>query len=184
MQQGALIAIVGPSGVGKDTVMAALMEQCSSLGLVQRDITRPCDPMGENHVPRSKQEFQQLVREGQYIMTWHAHGLDYGISKQAIEPLNSGQSLLINLSRNVLIDAWSIFPNFYVINLIADRDTLAHRLTARGRETREDIKSRLARQSAPLDPRLKAITVDNSGSINTTVSSICAVLSLPIKDPL
>ena len=43
MSRGRLIAVVGPSGVGKDSVMAGLVLRRAKLQLVRRMITRPAN---------------------------------------------------------------------------------------------------------------------------------------------
>ena len=44
-----MIAVVGPSGVGKDTVTQALVDAAPQLSLVRRVITRAADAGGEDY---------------------------------------------------------------------------------------------------------------------------------------
>ena len=46
---GRMIAVVGPSGVGKDTVTQALVDAAPQLSLVRRVITRAADAGGEDY---------------------------------------------------------------------------------------------------------------------------------------
>ena len=51
MSRGRLIAVVGPSGVGKDSVMAGLVLLRAKLHLVRRMITRPANVGGAASAP-------------------------------------------------------------------------------------------------------------------------------------
>ncbi|HMB13658.1 MAG TPA: phosphonate metabolism protein/1,5-bisphosphokinase (PRPP-forming) PhnN, partial [Roseovarius sp.] len=51
MTKGRLIAVVGPSGVGKDTLMRAMVAERPNLRRVRRVITRRADDGGEGHEP-------------------------------------------------------------------------------------------------------------------------------------
>ncbi|MBL6780211.1 MAG: phosphonate metabolism protein/1,5-bisphosphokinase (PRPP-forming) PhnN, partial [Rhodobacteraceae bacterium] len=98
--QGRMIAIVGPSGVGKDTVMAALQASRSDRSLVKRHITRSPDPIGEDHYALSNEEFCIALDQQRFVLAWKAHGLSYGVSHEAVQKLKNGQDMLINLSRD------------------------------------------------------------------------------------
>ncbi|NBT42189.1 MAG: phosphonate metabolism protein/1,5-bisphosphokinase (PRPP-forming) PhnN, partial [Alphaproteobacteria bacterium] len=126
--QGRMIAIVGPSGVGKDTVMAALQKSRPDLSLVKRHITRSPESIGEDHYALSSEEFSKAVDQQKFVLSWTAHGLLYGVSHEAIQKLCRGQDMLINLSRNMLEEADDVFDRLIVINLTAPKDVLLSRL--------------------------------------------------------
>ncbi|WP_299599897.1 phosphonate metabolism protein/1,5-bisphosphokinase (PRPP-forming) PhnN [uncultured Tateyamaria sp.] len=166
---GRLIAVVGPSGVGKDTVMDAMFKAAPRLGLVRRVITRPATSGGEVFDGVSEATFQTMKHDGAFALSWTAHGLSYGIPTSVDACLASGQDMLANLSRGVLAQAQSRFPGLIVFALTADPDVLARRLAARGREDHADIAARLARVGAGLPDGIRATIIDNSGTLETTV---------------
>ena len=50
---GCLIAVVGASGVGKDSLMEGARQMLSDCHFVQRIITRPADAGAEDHIAAS-----------------------------------------------------------------------------------------------------------------------------------
>lgn len=166
---GRLIAVVGPSGVGKDTVMEAMAKAEPSLGLIRRVITRPATSGGEVFDGVSEATFQTMKRDGAFALSWTAHGLSYGIPKTVDACLASGRDMLVNLSRGVLAQAQSRFPGLIVLALTADPDVLANRLATRGREDQTDIAARLARVGAGVPDGIKPTIIDNSGALETTI---------------
>ena len=173
---GRLIAVVGPSGVGKDTVMRALSEAIPHLSLVRRVITRGPEPEGEDHVNVSETGFREMVERGAFLLHWQAHGLHYGIPVTVADELAQGRDLLVNLSRSMLARAAETVERFEVIALEADRDVLAARLAARGRETAEEIAGRLSQVADPFPEGVRIACIDNSGALEATVAAICARL--------
>ncbi len=79
---GKLIWLVGPSGSGKDSLLAALRQrEHPQLLVAHRYITRPFNAGSENHIALSEHEFlpapssifcSQLARQ-QYLL-WHWRG--------------------------------------------------------------------------------------------------------------
>jgi ribose 1,5-bisphosphokinase len=171
MSRGRFIAIVGPSGVGKDSVMQAMAARDPRIVLARRMITRPSDAGGEDFDGVTVEEFQALHAADAFALSWEAHGLHYAVPATVDAYLQEGRDVLANLSRAVLIRAKDRFAQFEVINLTADRDVLAARLAARGRETAAQIAGRLDRATAGLPDGITALHLDNSGPLDQTVQT-------------
>ena len=172
---GRLIAVVGPSGVGKDTVMQALAAARPEIGIVKRVITRSPDLGGEDFESVSEEVFANMITDGAFCLHWRAHGLAYGIRTSVRADVSAGQTLLVNLSRSKLSDAASAFPELAVLNLTARPETLADRLSGRGRESAGEIANRLKR-SVPLPDGLDAVTITNDGPLEDTVDQALSAL--------
>jgi ribose 1,5-bisphosphokinase len=156
-----IFAVVGPSGAGKDLLLRGALAARPDLRLVRRVITRPADAGSEDHEPASEEEFLARVAQGEFALFWHAHGLSYGLPKRAFE--GSGD-VIFNGSRAILSDAVRVFPGLRVIVVTAPDDILAARLAARGRESLDDIRSRLARASFTLPEGIESRTVVNDST--------------------
>lgn len=181
---GRLIAVVGPSGVGKDSVMAEMQAQAPWLALQRRAITRAPEAGGEaggeDFEPLTIAAFTARARAGGFCLHWRAHGLHYGIPAEALAGVKSGQTLLVNLSRSILPEAAIRFTCLTVLTLTAAPATLAKRLAHRGRETAQDIAARLARDGACIPDGLHMITIANDGPLAETAAAALAALH-PLK---
>ncbi|GFE66133.1 phosphonate metabolism protein/1,5-bisphosphokinase (PRPP-forming) PhnN [Litoreibacter roseus] len=172
---GRFIAVVGPSGVGKDTVMAALAKADPRLHIVRRVITRDPEAGGEEFDAATVEEFNRMVADDAFALHWGAHDLNYGIPA-SVDDLLRENDALANLSRGVLDQARMRFDDVLVLALTADREVLARRLAARGRESAPDIAKRLDRAGCALPSDIEVITIDNSGPLENTVSHAISAL--------
>ena len=176
MTPGRLIAVVGPSGVGKDTVLGALHAAMPGAQLVRRVITRDGSLGGEEFRAVDVSTFEAMRAEGAFCLSWGAHGLFYGIPQDVLASAKEGQDYFVNLSRKVLEEAHDIFPDLRIINLTADPQILAERLASRGRETVEEIAARLSREVPSFAGHLHVTTIRNDGPLDQTV--VAALSSL------
>lgn len=111
---GRLWYVVGPSGAGKDSVMAYARQHCPPglpLVFAHRYITRPADAGGENHVALSEAEFRWRAERGLFAMTWTRNGLHYGIGREVQDWLADGIDVVVNGSRHSLESARTVFPD-------------------------------------------------------------------------
>ncbi|WP_137133165.1 phosphonate metabolism protein/1,5-bisphosphokinase (PRPP-forming) PhnN [Rhizobium sp. FKY42] len=170
---GTLLAVVGPSGVGKDSLINALRTRLhadASVHFVRRVITRPADAGGEDHDAVTVSEFERLVANGAFAVHWQAHGLSYGILRSAAEAYNAGKTVVVNGSRAALPLFSGCFCNTIVVNITADPEVIAQRLASRGREDAEQIAQRLKRGADLCVPcQLPVHTIDNSRDLEAAV---------------
>ena len=177
---GRLIAVVGPSGVGKDSVMTALAERRPSIELVRRVITRAPGLGGEDYTPVTEDSFAELLAADAFCLHWAAHGLLYGIPATVRDQLAGGTDLLVNLSRSVLPEMKRAFANSAILSLTATPETLARRLQGRGRETPDSIAKRLERSALGIPEGVLVIEISNDGSLDETVAAALNAL-YPVK---
>lgn len=178
-----LVAVVGPSGAGKDTLMGlarARLDGDARFRFVQRAITRPAEAGGEAHRAIDLADFEAERAAGAFALHWGAHGLFYGIPHDIAADLAARRVVVANLSRGVLADAAQRF-RLRVLVVTAPVAVLAARLAARGRETADDIAARLAREMA-LAPGLDVVTVMNDATPEDGAARVVAELTRAAED--
>ena len=177
--EGRLVLVVGPSGAGKDTLIAGARDALAAdprFVFPERLITREALPEAEAHDTISRDGFAQLMAEGRYALAWEAHGLGYVIPIDVAEAVAEGQVAVCNGSRGIVPEALARFPGTHVVHVDADRSVRAQRLMARGRETGEEIACRLARAVPDFDVDVPVTEVDNSGSVAEGIAAFTAAL--------
>ena len=175
-ERGVLVGVVGPSGAGKDTLIAGarkLLVDDPRFTFPRRIVTRPSSD-AEDHDTLSVEAFRAAQAQGGFALSWHAHGLHYGIPASAFEELASGMVAVCNLSRGALPAARQRFQRVTTVLVTAPREVLEARLASRQREGGEDIQARLARQ-ASADVACDH-EVFNVGAIEETVARFAALL--------
>ncbi|MBY0329457.1 MAG: phosphonate metabolism protein/1,5-bisphosphokinase (PRPP-forming) PhnN [Acetobacteraceae bacterium] len=174
---GRLVAVVGPSGAGKDTLLdgaRAALAGDARFRFVQRAITRPAEAGGEAHRGVTAADFAVEQAAGGFALDWAAHGLRYGIPRDIEADLAAGRVVVANLSRAVLAEAGARYP-LLVLEITAPPAVLAARLAARGREDAAAVGERLARM-APVPPGLAVRRIVNDGAVDAGVAQVVAAL--------
>ncbi|WP_370647941.1 phosphonate metabolism protein/1,5-bisphosphokinase (PRPP-forming) PhnN [Phyllobacterium meliloti] len=179
LRNGVFVAVVGPSGAGKDTIMdfarEALRDQ-PDFHFVRRVVTRPSTVDAEDHDSLSEEAFLTAQREGAFCHCWEAHGLRYGLPVSVNLKVEQGTVAIANVSRGILPALRESYANFIVVHITASYEVLAQRLAARGREDAEEIKRRLMRAAPnPCDPA-DAVVIDNSGIVADAGAAFVAIL--------
>ncbi len=177
---GIFFFVVGPSGVGKDTLIDGARAALGPSGgyvFARRVITRPADAGGEAHEAASEAEFAVREREGGFLVTWRAHGLHYGLPRALADDLAAGRHVVANGSRTVVAELARHVPRFAMVSVSAAREARAGRIAARGRESGAAVAARLAREvTAALPPGVTVLDIANDGSAADGVARFVALL--------
>ena len=168
-----IIAIVGPSGAGKDTLIQGALAARPGLRLVRRVITRPAEAGGEDFDGVTPDEFAIRQARGDFALSWQAHGLSYGIPKNQVA---GPGPVIFNGSRAALPQAAQVFPGLRVILVTAPDIVLAARLSARGRETASNIRQRLSRAAFEMPEGIPFRSVVNDQTPERGIAQLLAAL--------
>ncbi|MDX1800539.1 MAG: guanylate kinase [Marinobacter sp.] len=148
VEKGTLYVISAPSGAGKTSLVGALLERDSLLGVSVSHTTRPMRPGevdGVNYHFVSRPEFEAMISEGQFLEHASVFGNYYGTSQVWVEQtLAAGRDVILEIDwqgavqvRRLMTDCVSIF--------IAppSPEVLRERLTGRGTDSPEVVERRL-----------------------------------------
>ncbi|AEI95126.1 phosphonate metabolism protein/1,5-bisphosphokinase (PRPP-forming) PhnN [Roseobacter litoralis] len=177
---GTLFLIVGPSGVGKDTLLEGARDRLANsqwFSFPQRVVTRAADAGGEDYIPITPSEFKQQLAAGAFWHHWHAHGLSYGIPMQVARDLENGVNVVLNASRNEIGAFRDKVAHVVTIGISAPPGIVEQRLYERGRESEEEVKRRLARlvEQAPLTGC--ALEIVNDGTIEEGIAGLVDLIA-------
>lgn len=183
-QQGKLIIISGPSGVGKSTVVSRLICECKlPLKLSVSATTRPVrsdDKPGENYIFLNDAEFQAKVAAGEFLEYVEVFGRGhwYGTLREQVSTgLKQGNWIILEvdiegaakIKRN-FPDAMSIFIHPGSI------EELEKRLRGRATEDESALLRRLEVASHELDSSVVYDHIVTNQTVDQTVNDICDLL--------
>ncbi|CAG1011638.1 MAG: phosphonate metabolism protein/1,5-bisphosphokinase (PRPP-forming) PhnN [Rhizobiaceae bacterium] len=165
---GVFVAVVGPSGAGKDSLIAYARGRFAGEGaieFVRRVVTRPSDGAAEDHDSLSEEDFAAAEARGAFSLSWRAHGLSYGLPAGVDRGVEAGHVMVANLSRAAIPALCRRHADVVVVEVVAEPEILASRIAGRARESAGDAAARLARQAGIDAGDATVVTLDNSGAL-------------------
>jgi thymidine phosphorylase len=175
---GSFFFVVGPSGAGKDSLLAGVapLLPAGEFVFARRIITREAVAHTEDHDSCSETDFLAREKNGEFLITWQAHGLMYGLPAALRDAIASGVHVIANGSRNMIAQLQAELATLKVIEVSAPLDVLRARLHDRRRETPEEIDRRLQRASLALPAGVRSVRVMNDLSLEIGISRLKAAL--------
>jgi ribose 1,5-bisphosphokinase len=185
IEGGVFIAVAGPSGSGKDTIINYARERVAGQPeyvFARRIITRDADTNAEDHDSLTPDEFAAADARGEFALVWQAHGLSYALPVSLDDDIAQGRIVIANISRGTIDALKSRYAQFVLVVVSAHRDVIAARLKARGRETDAEIVARLNRIAVEDTVRYDAIRLENSGPKERAGERFLTVLEAALGD--
>ncbi len=179
MRQGTFFLVVGPSGAGKDSLIdgaRALLEPTGRYVFARRVVTRPAGSPGEDHEAATDEAFDAREAKGDFLITWGAHGLRYGLPAELKRLVEAGRNVIANGSRATIAALAGHLPRFVVVEVTAPPEVLAARIAGRGRESGEAIEKRLSRTVEPRPEGIRAATICNDQSVEIGIERFVAAV--------
>lgn len=149
-KQGTLVVVSGFAGTGKGTVMKELLNRYDSYALSISATTRnprPGEVDGREYFFKTKEEFEQMIQDNEFVEYACYVGNYYGTPKKYVqEQLAAGKDVILEIEIQGALNIKSQFPDALLLFIAPpSADVLKQRLVGRGTETEEVIEQRLAR---------------------------------------
>ena len=156
MSRGVLAVVSGFSGAGKGTIMKSLMAKYDNYALSVSATTRnprPGEEDGREYFFRTKEEFEEMIRQDQLIeYAWYVENY-YGTPKAYVEEqLSAGRDVILEIEIQGARKIKKKFPDALLVFIVPPTaEDLKKRLTGRGTESAEVIEKRLRRAAEESD---------------------------------
>jgi ribose 1,5-bisphosphokinase len=174
---GWLILVVGPSGAGKDTLLAHAREGCRAdpnIVFPRRMVTRPASS-AEDHATVSAEAFEAMAAAGGFALWWRAHELNYGVPRSIDDDIRAGRTIVCNVSRTIIAPARARYARVAAVLITAPADMRAARLAQRSRESGDSVADRLRRGDALADVPVD-FTIGNVGPPEVAASRLLEII--------
>ncbi|MFM7733687.1 MAG: guanylate kinase [Cyanobium sp.] len=165
---GRLILITGPSGVGKGTLVARLMQRHPELWLSVSATTRAPragEEEGRHYFFLSREAFEREVAAGGFLEWAEFAGNLYGTPRAAVqERLEAGRPVLLEIELEGARQVRRSFPGgFQVLLRPPSLQELERRIRGRGSDSEEAIRRRLerAREELQAEAEFDAVVVND-----------------------
>ncbi len=148
MVKGRLFVISGPSGAGKSTVVSRMLEKAPELFLSVSATTRSMrkgEAEGINYYYKTREEFQQMLKDGEFLEWAQFCENYYGTPKTPVQKkLEEGKNVILEIEIQGAMKVKETFPESTFIFIVPpSMEELVARIRGRGTETEEVIALRM-----------------------------------------
>ncbi len=180
-ERGSLVVISGPSGAGKDTVVAKYLEKSKktwlSVSYTSREM-RPGDEEGKSYFFVTREEFEKKIEDGDFLEYALYNGNYYGTPKKHIEEkLQKGIDVILVIEVQGALKVKELVPEAICIFIMPpSMKELRDRLVGRKTESKKKILERFTTAYQEINEVKKYNYVVTNDKIKSAVEKIHAIL--------
>ena len=180
-----LVVVSGPSGVGKDTLLERLAQLNGDVKMqfvVTATTRKPREGErdGVNHHFMDRTAFERMIERGELLEYANVYGNYYGVPKSQVrDALREGRHVLLRVDVQGAERLRTVAPEaVFVFVLPPSLETLEARLHARGKDSPESIKTRLAAARTEIEQsdRFDYRIVNGDGAIDDSVKELVDII--------
>lgn len=179
-----LVVLSGPSGVGKDAVLAKLKQAGKPYFFVITATTRPIrssERDGVDYLFLAQSEFQAMAAKGELMEYARVYSHWYGVPKGPVrQALREGKDVIIKADVQGAATIKSVAPEAVAIFLAPPSlEELEQRLRQRRSETPEALALRLkvAREEMARLPYFDYVVINSQGKVEEAVYQVEAIIT-------
>ncbi|MCY3918820.1 MAG: guanylate kinase [Chloroflexi bacterium] len=180
---GLVVVLSGPSGVGKDSVLAAALARDDRLARVVTAKTRaprPGEVDGVHHLFLSVEQFDDLLARGGLLEHAEVYGHYSGVPRDQVERLlGEGRTVVLRTDVQGARTLRAKIPQALLVFLtVPGVDDLERRMRARGGDDEAAMRCRLAvaREEMAEAVRFDHVIVNREGGLAAAADELLAVI--------
>lgn len=148
MTKGRLFIVSGPSGSGKDTILAEVIKERPDIKISVSCVTRAMrdgEVDGVDYTFISREKFLQMLENGQLLESNEFVGNFYGTPKAPVDAaIAEGRDFILKIDVNGAENVKKIIPDAVTVFIMPpSMEILKKRLSRRGTETDDALQGRL-----------------------------------------
>ena len=181
MDKGILIVVSAPAGCGKDTILEQALKRNENLyysvSATSRDM-RPGETEGVSYYFRTREQFRQMIDNGELLEYAEYVGNFYGTPKKAVEDmLRAGKDVVLKIEIQGAANVKKMFPDCTMVFIVPpSMQELERRLIKRGTETPDVIEKRLETARKELYFAKNYDFIITNGELSDAVDDFLAVV--------
>ena len=179
---GKLYIVAAPSGAGKSSIVNACLARdpniCLSISFTSR-APRPGERHAEHYHFVEAREFERMVAAGDFFEHARVHGDWKGTARQSVEPqLAAGRDVLLEIDWQGALQVRAQMPDAVSVFILPpSRQALEERMRARGQDSDEVIRRRLAAAREEMSHYDEFDYVIVNEHFATAVDEMCAIFT-------
>lgn len=182
---GLLFILVGPGGVGKNTLMEAVLprfDHFSQLATVTTRPIRPNEVPGKHHIFVTSDEFERMIEAHELVEYEQVHpGKYYGVPRSPLErAIVAGHDLIADIEISGAANVRAAYPRNTIVIFIKppSLEVLAERMRARG-EKESGIAERMARaaRELPFADQAHYVIINDEGESEVAIQQLYNVIA-------
>ncbi|MDM3870532.1 guanylate kinase [Porticoccus sp. W117] len=179
--RGTLYTVSAPSGAGKTSLVAALLERCQQLQVSISHTTRtmrPGEQDGVNYHFVSHEQFTAMLAQNAFLEHAEVFGNYYGTSQQWVEDtLSAGADVILEIDWQGAQQVRRLMPDTVGIFILPpSREALRQRLTGRGQDDESVIAKRMAEADSEMSHYPEADYLVINDQFDTALEQLHAII--------
>ena len=175
-----LMAVSGPSGVGKGTIVKTILQRredvVESVSCTTR-APREGEIHGKHYFFLSHEEFKRRIEEDDFLEYDEHFGNYYGTPKSFVAETLKTKSVIMEIDVVGSLNAKKVFPECVLVMIVPPSiEELKKRLIGRGTEGKEEIEGRLARLEYEISQKDKYDYVIVNDDLETAIADVCKII--------